>query len=556
MLVALVLAALVPVLGFAALVMRENARLQLAATERGMRDTASAVARTVDKELETAITALEALGQSEHLDAMNLAPFYELCDRVTRTQGWVNMLLFEADGRALMQTSVPLGTPRPPTRRPELFAELREHRRPAISNLFDGSGDRNIVAVYVPVVRDNAVRFVLTVGLRASTFGELLRSQKFAPDMIAVLQDRDATIIARTQGEAETVGRKVPNPSPGREGWVKSRVLEGTEVYVAFATAPLSGWRVVLTSPVTTVEAPLRRGAWQLMLGAAVASALAAAASRSSSGAASRARSAAWCASPARSSAASPREPLRSGVTEVNEVAEQLSTAAELARTREQETALRERQARAIADVAHALAASPDLDTVLRTAVDAVRGLVRADSARIALVDEAGRLDRAVLHRVLLADAAGLRDHEGPGRGRPRVGHRPAGAHRRLPPRSALPGQSLPADRAGRRHRVLHDGADRLLGRGGGRDLRQQLHRSGRSPTASRSPWSPSPTTRRSRWRRPGSSPPSTPRARRRSRRAGARTSCSRCSATSCGTRSPRSPPRSTCSRPASRPRR
>jgi GAF domain-containing protein len=85
-------------------------------------------------------------------------------------------------------------------------------------------------------------------------------------------------------------------------------------------------------------------------------------------------------------------EPLLSGVTEVNEVAEQLSTAAELARTREQETALRERQARAIADVAHALAASPDLDTVLRTAVDAVRGLVRADSARIALVDETGRL--------------------------------------------------------------------------------------------------------------------------------------------------------------------
>jgi signal transduction histidine kinase/ActR/RegA family two-component response regulator len=85
-------------------------------------------------------------------------------------------------------------------------------------------------------------------------------------------------------------------------------------------------------------------------------------------------------------------EPLRSGVTEVNEVAEQLSTAAELARTREQETALRERQARAVADVAHALAASPDLDTVLRTAVDAVRGLVRADSSRIALVDEAGRL--------------------------------------------------------------------------------------------------------------------------------------------------------------------
>jgi signal transduction histidine kinase/ActR/RegA family two-component response regulator len=390
-LIALVLAALVPVLGFTALVMRENARLQLAATERGMRDTASAVARTVDKELETAITALEALAQSEHLDTGSLAPFYGLCERVTRTQGWVNILLFEADGRTLMQTSVPLGSPRPPTRRPDTLAEARDKRGPAVSNLFDGSVTRNVVAVYVPVVRNNVVRYVLAVGLRAGTFGELLRSQTFAPDTIAVLQDREATIIARTQGEAEAVGRRVQNPTPGREGWLKSRVIEGTEVYVAFATAPLSGWRVILTAPTATVEAPLRRGAWQLLAGAAVASALAAALAflfgRRIEGAVGGLVRIAHAVE--RGDRA---EPLQSGVTEVNQVAEQLSTAAELARAREQESALRERQARAIADVAHALAASPDLDTVLRTAVDAVRGLVRADSARIALVDEAGRL--------------------------------------------------------------------------------------------------------------------------------------------------------------------
>jgi hypothetical protein len=59
-LVALVLAALVPVLGFAALVIRENTRLQLVATERGMRETAHAVARTVDKELETAVLLVGA----------------------------------------------------------------------------------------------------------------------------------------------------------------------------------------------------------------------------------------------------------------------------------------------------------------------------------------------------------------------------------------------------------------------------------------------------------------------------------------------------------------
>jgi hypothetical protein len=83
-------------------------------------------------------------------------------------------------------------------------------------------------------------------------------------------------------------------------------------------------------------------------------------------------------------------QPLNTGVTEVNTLAEQLRAAADRARKREEEAAAREHQARAISAVAHALNASPDLDAVLRAAVAAVHNLVQADSARIALVEEAG----------------------------------------------------------------------------------------------------------------------------------------------------------------------
>ena len=91
-------------------------------------------------------------------------------------------------------------------------------------------------------------------------------------------------------------------------------------------------------------------------------------------------------------SGATPPSRLRTGVTEVDAIAEQLSAAAGLARARELDLAVREHRARAIAQVAHALNASGSLDTVLRTAVEAVRGLVDADRARIALVDDMGRL--------------------------------------------------------------------------------------------------------------------------------------------------------------------
>ena len=128
-LVALVLVALVPVLGFAALVIRENARLQLAATERVMRQTAQAVARTVDKELESAITAVQALAESDSFGAADLRPLYDLSRRVVKSQGWASILLFDRDGRMLMHTSTPLGTALPVTGRPDVFTRARDGRR-------------------------------------------------------------------------------------------------------------------------------------------------------------------------------------------------------------------------------------------------------------------------------------------------------------------------------------------------------------------------------------------------------------------------------------------
>src|SRR3989442_7618933 len=390
-LIVLVLAALVHILGFAAFVIRENAALQLAVTERGMREPAGAVALTVDKELETAITPLEALAETEYPDAADVGAFHALCRRVVQTQRWSNLLLFDTAGRTLMHTGAPLGALLPPARRPEIVARVRDEARPVVSDLFDGVRTRNLVAVYVPVVRAGAVRFVLTASLSAADFAEVLRAQQFGGDTVAVLQDRQHVIIARTHGGEEMIGRRVAQPTPGREGWLRSGLQEGTDVYVAFATAPLSGWRVVLTAPVAIVEGALRRGLWQMLAAAAVATALAATLAflvgrpiAAAVGALVRIARAVERGDRA--------ERLSTGVAEVNALAEQLAAAADLAQAREQDAAVGERQARAMAEVARALNASPDLDTVLRTALEAVRGLVRADSARIALVDDTGRL--------------------------------------------------------------------------------------------------------------------------------------------------------------------
>src|SRR4029434_10309694 len=131
--------------------------------------------------------------------------------------------------------------------------------------------------VYVPILRDGEVRYVMTVAMPVSTFSAVLRAQPFVRGSVATLEDRQHVVLARTRAEEEMIGRRVEDPTAGHEGWVRSHPRDGQDVYIAFATAPLSGWRIVITSPVASVEAPLRRALWQLLAGGAVAAALASA---------------------------------------------------------------------------------------------------------------------------------------------------------------------------------------------------------------------------------------------------------------------------------------
>jgi signal transduction histidine kinase len=139
------------------------------------------------------------------------------------------------------------------------------------------------------------------------------------------------------------------------------------------------------------VDGPLRRALWQLLGGAVVVAALAGglafAFGRRIAGAVGSLVRIARAVE--RGDAA---EPLRTGVEEVNVLSEQLRAAADTARAREQDAALRERHAHTMAALAHDINASLDTDSVLRTAVESARVLVSADAARIALVDDSGNL--------------------------------------------------------------------------------------------------------------------------------------------------------------------
>src|SRR5436190_19592864 len=80
----LVVAAVVPVLVFATVMVIVFGRGERASTERGLRDTTRALTLAVDREIETSMKALEALAASLHVDRTTGAPTIEIVVPVIR----------------------------------------------------------------------------------------------------------------------------------------------------------------------------------------------------------------------------------------------------------------------------------------------------------------------------------------------------------------------------------------------------------------------------------------------------------------------------------------
>jgi CheY-like chemotaxis protein len=131
-LVTIVLAVLVPMIAFAAIVVALFGRQRRADVEGGAVQTARALINAVDESLNASVSVLEALATSRNLDDGNLRDFYPEARRVlTSRPDWLVVILFAPDGRQLLNTSRALGEALPPSLEPASVRAVVETRRPA-----------------------------------------------------------------------------------------------------------------------------------------------------------------------------------------------------------------------------------------------------------------------------------------------------------------------------------------------------------------------------------------------------------------------------------------
>jgi signal transduction histidine kinase/ActR/RegA family two-component response regulator len=273
-LTSLVVAALLPVLAFAAVLEILFSRLERATAEQGMTQTARALATAVDRELASSVTTLEALVASRRLEQGDLREFQVDMERVLRGHPeWRTLVLATAAGETVIDLARADASPASILDR-ESFEQAIRTGRPAVGNLTsDRLRNRPEIPIHVPVMHEGRVESMLSAVLRPEAIGAVLAGQRTPAGWTAAVLDRRRTMVARSRQSEDFVARPSTLPVAAlhaEDGWTRTSDLEGGESYVAFSRAPQNGWTVLIASPVDAVEGSTMRSLRLLTIGGMV----------------------------------------------------------------------------------------------------------------------------------------------------------------------------------------------------------------------------------------------------------------------------------------------
>ena len=265
----LVIACVVPAVIVATFIILRSFTRERASFERDLVGTARALSQAVDAELKGDRSALLALATSPYLASSDLASFYDEAQNVVRAVNVDNIVLSDPDGQQLINTLRPFGTALPYHGKREQLRRVMETKQPVISDLFIGAVTGNpIISVEVPVLLDGKPRYALAIGILPERLTEILRRQKMPPEWVAAIVDSSDTIVARTVGGDESVGKPVSRDlkralTRTGEGAFEGVTREGIVVLSSFSRSAVSGWTVAIGVPKEGFYSFL----WQTLLG-------------------------------------------------------------------------------------------------------------------------------------------------------------------------------------------------------------------------------------------------------------------------------------------------
>jgi signal transduction histidine kinase len=269
----LVVACVVPAVLVTTFIIYRSFSQERAGFERDLVGTARALNQAVDAELNGARSALLVLAMSPFLASGNLEEFYGEAQRAAHVVNVDTIVLSDVNGQQLINTLQPFGTPLPSHSDREQLRRVIETKQPVISDLFIGAiTQKPIISIEAPVLSEGKLRYALAFGFFPERLSEILRRQKMPSDWVAGIVDSRGTIVARTIGGNEFIGKKISSSlrralQKAGEGAFEGTTLEGVAVLTSFSRSTVSGWAVAIGVPKEGLLSFLR----QALLGNVVA---------------------------------------------------------------------------------------------------------------------------------------------------------------------------------------------------------------------------------------------------------------------------------------------
>ena len=238
-----------------------------AAAIASLHKTVEATALIVDRDIQSSMAALRAIGNSEHLQTGNFEAFYAQAKAINSSpDNWT--ALFEADGTQILNTNVPFA-PQPATQQksamPAIVAKVHATQKPLVSDVFVSPvfGNHRI-AVYLPTAAVGTKSYVVAQGFTLEHWKNIAKQQDLPADWIVAVIDRAGRFIARSHKSDELLGKParpelVAAAAQKNEGMFRHSTVEGIDSYDAFDHSELTGWTIAVAAPVKSINAPVVR---------------------------------------------------------------------------------------------------------------------------------------------------------------------------------------------------------------------------------------------------------------------------------------------------------
>lgn len=215
----------------------------------------------VDGRLHRDLAALGAVSTSVDLANGDLKEFYLRLQRVMAANpSWRTIALIDARSeQEIFDLRRPPGESAPLT--PAHIEALRDVRRQSAPIAGSVTPPPDALAwVYVPVMHDDQLAFVLAAGITPLVFQELLTAVAESGTTAAIV-DRHGNFVARTLNFETRVGTPatqfVRNAiQQGERGLYRGTTYEGLKNYTAFHTSPWSQWSAHLAVASTMIDTP------------------------------------------------------------------------------------------------------------------------------------------------------------------------------------------------------------------------------------------------------------------------------------------------------------